>query len=187
MLKPIQIGISKDWSNISANSLHSVAIKQDGTLWTWGNNEKGQLGDGTNKNKNIPTQIGLAYYWDSISSGGYHSIAIRLGRKPLHTNINNENEEILLTNSNINNIQLIPNPANSEVSIISNFDNEINNAFLKIYNMLGILVYEQIINSNTNTKQIISSINVSNFLNGTYNITIQSNNFMLHNVLKVLK
>ncbi len=152
MLKPIQIGIDKDWKSISAGVDNTLAIKQDGTLWTWGNNEKGQLGDGTNDSKKKPTQIGFAYYWKSISAGANHTTAIWLGRKPLHTNINNENEEILLTNSNINNIQLIPNPANSEVSIISNFDNEINNAFLKIYNMLGILVYEQIINSNTNTK-----------------------------------
>ncbi len=184
---PNQIGFGKDWKTISAVGDYTIAIKQDGTLWSWGNNQFGQLGDGTNVGKNYLTQIGTEYYWKFISAGGYHSTAIRQGRKLVTTNINNENEEKLHSNSNSNEIQLNPNPANSEVSISCNFDEEINNAKLKIYDMLGILVYEQNINSNTNTKQIISSINVTNFLNGTYNISIQSNNCMYHNVLKVLK
>jgi alpha-tubulin suppressor-like RCC1 family protein len=58
-------------------SLHSVAIKTNGTLWTWGVNWFGQLGDGTNIDKNTPTQIGNANNWNSIGAGTYHSIAIK--------------------------------------------------------------------------------------------------------------
>ena len=38
------------WSDISVNT-HSVAIKTDGTLWSWGHNSQGQLGDGITVNK----------------------------------------------------------------------------------------------------------------------------------------
>ena len=32
---------------ISAGNSHVIALKSDGTVWTWGNNEYGQLGDGS--------------------------------------------------------------------------------------------------------------------------------------------
>ena len=36
---------------------HTVAIKKDGTLWAWGLNQNGQLGNGKNKNSHTPVQI----------------------------------------------------------------------------------------------------------------------------------
>jgi alpha-tubulin suppressor-like RCC1 family protein len=42
---------------ITAGALHTVAIKTDGSLWAWGNNDFGQLGDGTNTSKNVPTLV----------------------------------------------------------------------------------------------------------------------------------
>lgn len=42
---------------IAAGGFHTVAIKSDGTLWAWGNNFDGQLGDGTTTDKNEPVQI----------------------------------------------------------------------------------------------------------------------------------
>jgi len=35
------------WAETSAGTSHSLAIKPDGTLWAWGNNDSGQLGDET--------------------------------------------------------------------------------------------------------------------------------------------
>ncbi len=65
------------WSQISTGTLHTLAIKTDGTLWAWGYNGFGQLGDGTNTNNNASTQIGTATNWSQISTGGYHTIAIK--------------------------------------------------------------------------------------------------------------
>ena len=62
---------------ISGDYYHSLAIQTDGTLWAWGYNGYGELGDGTNVDKNSPMQIGIATNWTSISAGGAHSLAIK--------------------------------------------------------------------------------------------------------------
>lgn len=43
---PIQVGYDTDWDNVSAGMLFSVALKEDGTIWTWGQNYNGVLGIG---------------------------------------------------------------------------------------------------------------------------------------------
>ena len=53
-----------------------MAIKTDGTLWSWGYNNKGQLGDGTTINKSSPVQVGALTTWSSVSAGRLHSLAI---------------------------------------------------------------------------------------------------------------
>lgn len=66
------------WQTISAGYTHSVGIKTDGTLWAWGDNSYGQLGDGTTTSKNTPTQIGSANNWESISASGGFTLAIKV-------------------------------------------------------------------------------------------------------------
>ncbi|WP_431809254.1 hypothetical protein [Brevibacillus agri] len=41
---------------LSAGGSHTLLVKQDGTVWAWGQNEKGQLGDGTTINRPIPVK-----------------------------------------------------------------------------------------------------------------------------------
>jgi alpha-tubulin suppressor-like RCC1 family protein len=65
------------WKTVSAQGSHILALKTDGTLWTWGINNAGQLGDNTTTNKNAPTQIGNANNWQSVSCGGEFSAAIK--------------------------------------------------------------------------------------------------------------
>jgi alpha-tubulin suppressor-like RCC1 family protein len=40
---------------IAAGAYYTAVIKSDGTLWAWGSNSSGQLGDGTTADKNVPT------------------------------------------------------------------------------------------------------------------------------------
>ncbi|CAK0771007.1 hypothetical protein CCP4SC76_5400003 [Gammaproteobacteria bacterium] len=48
---------------IAAGESHSLALKQDGSLWAWGKNDFGQLGDGTGFNHQTPVRItGLAIH-----------------------------------------------------------------------------------------------------------------------------
>lgn len=39
---------------VSSGVYHTVAIKTDGTLWAWGYNVSGQLGDGSINNRKVP-------------------------------------------------------------------------------------------------------------------------------------
>jgi len=66
-----------NWASLSTGIRHSVAIKTDGTLWAWGWNEYGQLGDGASRAKNEPTRIGTATNWASVSAGFGHTIATK--------------------------------------------------------------------------------------------------------------
>ena len=65
------------WQKVSMGSHHALAIKNDGSLWSWGANFYGQLGDGTSVSKSSPVQIGFSQDWSVISAGAGHSMAIK--------------------------------------------------------------------------------------------------------------
>jgi len=44
---------------IAAGTIHTLALKSDGTIWTWGINDYGQLGDGTNGTRTILQRFDL--------------------------------------------------------------------------------------------------------------------------------
>jgi len=77
MLSPKQVGIETTWAKIYASEYNTYAIKQDGTLWGFGRNNVGQVGDGTTTPKNMPVQIGAATNWSQISSGRYFAVGIQ--------------------------------------------------------------------------------------------------------------
>jgi len=64
-----QIGLvnTSSWTQISAGVSTATVIGNDGTLWVWGSNASGQLGDGTTINKSLPVQI--AGSWTLVSTG----------------------------------------------------------------------------------------------------------------------
>ena len=63
--------------SIDAGSNHSFAIRNDGTLWSWGHNYYGQLGDGTTINRNTPVQISNLTGITTIAAGDAHSLAVK--------------------------------------------------------------------------------------------------------------
>lgn len=65
------------WKIVVAGGGHSVAIKTDGSLWAWGDNSKGQLGNGSNISKTTPTKIGTATNWKAIAAGSTHNMALK--------------------------------------------------------------------------------------------------------------
>ena len=66
-----------DVKTIASGFTHSFAIKNDGTLWAWGYNNYGQLGDGTVNNSKVALLIGSSNNWKSIGAGLYYSVGIK--------------------------------------------------------------------------------------------------------------
>jgi alpha-tubulin suppressor-like RCC1 family protein len=76
---PVQtISQGTNWKLVSGGFYHTAAIKTDGTLWLWGQNATGQLGDNTTTRKSSPVQtVSGGTNWKSVSSGGGHTAAIK--------------------------------------------------------------------------------------------------------------
>lgn len=66
------------WKTIASGYNHTVVIKTEGTLWAWGNNSVGQLGNGTTTNRNVPTNIGTASDWKTVAIGTNHTVALKM-------------------------------------------------------------------------------------------------------------
>lgn len=62
---------------VAAGAYFSLALKSDGTVWSWGSNQTGQLGDGTTTNKSQPTLITGLTDIVAIFSGNNHSLALK--------------------------------------------------------------------------------------------------------------
>ena len=65
------------WIEVAAGWSHTIAIKSDGTLWAWGKNDLGQLGDGTTTTRLSAVQIGTASNWVKIATGYNHNLALQ--------------------------------------------------------------------------------------------------------------
>jgi alpha-tubulin suppressor-like RCC1 family protein len=93
---PGQVSSLTDVKDVAAGGRHSLALKNDGTVWAWGNNFFGQLGDG-NSGIDPDSDTGDAYVSDTpvqvkgekgvgfltnvkaIAAGGGHSLALKNG------------------------------------------------------------------------------------------------------------
>jgi hypothetical protein len=68
--------VGAGFASVSAGYQHTLAIKTDGTLWAWGTNYWGYLGDGGSTGAIVaPKKIGSGFA--HISAGGYASVAIK--------------------------------------------------------------------------------------------------------------
>lgn len=66
---------------ISANVSHSMALATDGTVWTWGENRAGTLGDGTSEDRYRPLAVPNLGDVTTVTAGYYHAHAVtRTGR-----------------------------------------------------------------------------------------------------------
>jgi alpha-tubulin suppressor-like RCC1 family protein len=76
---PVQTVVGgTDWTDVTCGYASSAAIKTDGTLWLWGINNAGQLGDGTSVNKSSPVQIITGGTdWSQLSMKAFHAGAIK--------------------------------------------------------------------------------------------------------------
>ena len=106
---PVPINIMSDVAYVAAGGLHSLAVKTDGSLWTWGYNNYGQLGNGTEIYSLKPHKIMDDVI--SVAAGYYHSLALKAdgslfsfgegGSGQLGNGISAFNGEADLANSNV--------------------------------------------------------------------------------------
>ena len=61
---------------VAAGDSHSVLLRTDGTLWTWGFNGDGELGDGAMVDRGVPAKIGASANWSFVGAGHWHSAGI---------------------------------------------------------------------------------------------------------------
>ena len=78
---PVQVGSLTDWNtdDVKKSSLYygGFVIKDDGLLWGWGNNSKGQIGVGNTTANSSPVHVGSFTDWAHIVAGGGSSLAIK--------------------------------------------------------------------------------------------------------------
>ena len=72
-----QTDINDGFNTFRPGSYSVHIIKEDGTLWGWGFNNVGQLGDGSTTNRSSPVQIGSDTDWKWLSCRTYHVLAER--------------------------------------------------------------------------------------------------------------
>ena len=65
------------WRTLTAGGWFTCAIRTDGTLWCWGGNEAGAVGDGANEHRFVPTRVGAHDDWLGVWAGRYHACGIR--------------------------------------------------------------------------------------------------------------
>ncbi|NNB89617.1 hypothetical protein HJC10_27670 [Corallococcus exiguus] len=66
-----------DVTSVAAGNSHGVALKTDGTVWAWGDNYRGQLGDGSGSMGRSPVQALGFTGGTAISAGSAHTIALQ--------------------------------------------------------------------------------------------------------------
>jgi len=78
--QPVRVGTDANWSKVAAGLSYSLAIRRDGTMWAWGLNHSGQLGDKTFLNRSTPVQISSDKDWLEVVAGDTHSVALKTAR-----------------------------------------------------------------------------------------------------------
>lgn len=74
-IQTVPVKVLDDVIAVSAGSAHTAAIKTDGSLWTWGSNAYGQLGNGTTEDSAVPVKVmdGVA----AVCAGDYCTLIVK--------------------------------------------------------------------------------------------------------------
>jgi alpha-tubulin suppressor-like RCC1 family protein len=73
-----QVGTDTDWAKVGTGIYRfSCAIKTNGTLWAWGLNSTGVLGQGNTTNLSVPTQVGSLTNWGTLRAGRTNILSVK--------------------------------------------------------------------------------------------------------------
>ncbi len=65
-LHPRRVGDASDWVMVEADYLYTCGIRKGGSLWCWGANITGKLGDGSTEDRTVPVKIGDELGWVDV-------------------------------------------------------------------------------------------------------------------------
>jgi alpha-tubulin suppressor-like RCC1 family protein len=172
--------------------MHSVALKSDQTVYVWGSNISGQIGNGTTTHTNIPTIVSGVSGVSEIASGGRHVLAKKsdgtlwawgmnyagqLGdgtNSPTGCGCKMLPQQVLnlcalstgiMSEETSEVMSVYPNPSNGEIKI-STGDNE--EYSLAVFNSLGQVVYMEKLIGET------SDVNLSQLEEGVYMLRLMN-------------
>ena len=74
---PVQVAGLANAIAVSGGDRFTAALKADGTVWTWGWNGFGQLGDGTHTDRSSPVQVPGLSNVISVAARDYHVLVIK--------------------------------------------------------------------------------------------------------------
>ena len=73
---PGRVGTDATWAQVSVGRPHACAVRPR-TLWCWGLNDYGQLGDGSSVDRRTPVRVGTDANWASVTTGDGFTCAVR--------------------------------------------------------------------------------------------------------------
>jgi alpha-tubulin suppressor-like RCC1 family protein len=73
---PVQVSGLSGVTAIAAGDHHNLALRSEGTVWAWGDNFTGQLGNGSTTDSSTPVQVSALSGVTGIAAGDYHSLAL---------------------------------------------------------------------------------------------------------------
>ncbi|MBP1309299.1 alpha-tubulin suppressor-like RCC1 family protein/ubiquitin [Paenibacillus sp. 1182] len=75
--KPVQVLNMNNVKSVSLSGSHSLALKEDGTVWGWGSNRYGQTGVDSADSQKIPVQVAGLSNVIAVSAGSSYSLALK--------------------------------------------------------------------------------------------------------------
>jgi alpha-tubulin suppressor-like RCC1 family protein len=72
----VAVSVGLTFQSVSAGFTHSCGVTTPGDAYCWGWNLRGQLGDGTNTDSNVPVEVSGGLTFQSVSAGGAHSCGV---------------------------------------------------------------------------------------------------------------
>lgn len=185
---PVQVSGLTGIVRIDGGGYSSIALKNDGTVYTWGRNDYGQLGNGTTTDSNIPVLVSPLSGIISVEEGGVHSLARKNDGTVWAWGLNNYGElgtgnstdshipvqvmSLCTTPSAIRTlsepiISISPNPSDG-IFLLTLDDMQLSKGSLEVYNVLGEKVYA------TNQLQAQMRLDLSGFAKGLYVLKVNN-------------
>ncbi|NNE72386.1 MAG: hypothetical protein HKN26_01860, partial [Acidimicrobiales bacterium] len=79
---PVAEASASEWFVLAAGERHTCGVKDDLSLWCWGRNDRGQIGNGIKGTiETSPVQVGAGTSWLNVSPGWDHTCAIDLAKR----------------------------------------------------------------------------------------------------------